>query len=80
MVRDFLRAELGQQRLAGLNGMLLDTVAADLPAASPLDPAAGRPVRVAWWELGRQDRYLWDHLIEHLLDAGRPGDADAVAV
>ena len=37
------------------------------------------PVRVAWWELGDQDRYLWDHLIEHLLDAGRPGDADAVA-
>ena len=47
VVRDFLRAELGQQRLAGLNGMLLDAVAAGLPAASPLDPAActrrGRP-------------------------------------
>ena len=26
-----------------------------------------------------QDRYLWDHLIEHLLDAGRPGEAEAVA-
>ena len=58
--------------------MLLDAVAADLPAASPLDPA-GCPVRVAWWELGHEDRYMWDHLIEHLLDAGRPGDADAVA-
>ena len=53
-------------------------LAADLPAASPLDPA-GCPVRVAWWELGHEDRYMWDHLIEHLLDAGRPGDADAVA-
>ena len=52
VIRDFLRAELGQQRLAELNGMLLDAVAADLPAASPLDRAAGRPVRVAWWELG----------------------------
>ena len=59
--------------------MLLDAVAADLPAASPLDPAAGRPARVAWWELGHEDRYVWDHLIEHLLDAGRPGDAEAVA-
>ena len=36
-------------------------------------------MRVAWWELGPQDRYLWDHLIEHLRDAGRPGDAEAVA-
>ena len=29
---------------------------------------------------GTADRYLWDHLIEHLLDAGRPGEAEAVAV
>ena len=36
VVRDFLRAELGQQRLAELNGILLDAVAAGLPAASPL--------------------------------------------
>ena len=40
VVRDFLRAELGPQRLADLNGRLLDAVAGDLPAASPLDPAA----------------------------------------
>ena len=79
VIRDFLRAGLGRQRLAELNVMLLDAVAADLPAASPVDRAAGCPVRVAWWELGHQDRYLWDHLIEHLLDAGRPGDAEAVA-
>ena len=80
VVRDFLRAELGQ-RLAGLNEMLLDAVAAGLPAAaaSPLDAAAGRPVRVAWWDLGRADRYLWDHLIEHLLEAGRLAEADALA-
>jgi hypothetical protein len=79
VVRDFLRAELGPQRLAGLNAMLLDAVAAGLPAASPLDGPAGRPVRVAWWDLGREDRYLWDHLIEHLLDAGRLAEADAMA-
>ncbi len=54
VIRDFLRAELGQQRLAELNGTLLDAVAADLPAASPQDPERLPPVRVAWWELGRE--------------------------
>jgi hypothetical protein len=78
VIRDFLRAGLGRQRLAELNVKLLDAVAADLPTASPLDPA-GCPVRVAWWDLRGGDRYVWDHLIEHLLDAGRPGDAEAAA-
>ena len=78
VIRDFLRAELGQ-KLAELSARLLDAVAADLPAAGPLDGAAGSPVRVAWWELGDTDRYVWDHLIEHLRDAGQPGEADAVA-
>jgi hypothetical protein len=79
VVRDFLRAEVGEQRLARLTGMLLDTVAADLPEASPLDKGAGCPVRTAWWELGHEDRYLWDHLIEHLAGTGRFDEADAVA-
>ena len=79
VIRDFLRAGLGQQRLAGLNGAFLDAVADGLPAAGPPDGAAGCPVTVAWWELGPQDQYLWDHLIEHLRDAGRPADAEAVA-
>lgn len=79
VVRDFLRAELGKQRLAELNGLLLDAVAADLPAASPLGPPALLPVRVAWWQLGHEDWSMWNHLISHLLDAGRSGDADAVA-
>jgi WD40 repeat protein len=79
VIRDFLRAGLGGQRLAGLNGAFLDAVAVGLPAVDPLDGAAGCPVTVAWWELGPQDRYLWDHLIEHLRDAGRPADAEAVA-
>ena len=79
VVRDFLRAEVGEQRLAGLTGMLLDAIAAALPAASPLDYEAACPVRVAWWELGHEDRYLWDHLIEHLRAAERYGEADAVA-
>ena len=78
VVRDFLRADLGTQRLADLNRELLDAVARDLPAASPLGP--GLPAgRVAWWELSPEDRYLWDHLIEHLIDAEGPDAAGAVA-
>jgi hypothetical protein len=79
VIRDFLRAGLGRHRLAGLNGVLVDAVAAGLPAAGPVDGAGGCPVRVAWWELGSADRYVWDHLVEHLRDAGRPGEAEAVA-
>ncbi|HXL87390.1 MAG TPA: WD40 repeat domain-containing protein, partial [Streptosporangiaceae bacterium] len=75
VVRDFLRAELGGQRLADLAGVLVDAAAAGLPGAAPRGDAAG----VAWWELGDGDRYVWDHLIEHLRDAGRDGEADAVA-
>ena len=79
VIRDFLRAGLGQPRLAGLHAVLLDAVATDLPAAGPLDGAAGCAEPVAWWQLGEQDRYLWDHLIEHLARAERTGQAEAAA-
>jgi WD40 repeat protein len=79
VIRDFLRAGLGEQRLAALNGMLLDAVAASLPVAGPLGGTEDRKASAAWWELGPQDRYLWDHLIEHLHDAGRLEAAEDVA-
>jgi hypothetical protein len=51
VIRDFLRAELGPQRLTELNARLLDAVAKGLPAERPLHPA--RPAAlVAWWDLG----------------------------
>jgi len=78
VVRDFLRMELGQQ-LAKLNGMLIDAIAKDLPPANPLDARNPGPIRVAWWELGDGSRYLWDHIVEHMLDAGRLYEADALA-
>ena len=78
VIRDFLRTELGSQRLAGLHGVLLDAVAAGLAAATSGVAGPG-PERVPWWELDRDDRYLWDHLIEHLRGAGRSGAAEAVA-
>ena len=79
VLRDYLRAELGQQKLTDLNDRLLDAVATNLPAVGPLNPERQCPVRIAWWDLSHEDRYLWDHLIEHLIDADRPGDAEALA-
>jgi WD40 repeat protein len=79
VVREFLRAELGGQRLAELNGTLVDVAATGLPTASPLYGASASALMVAWWELGHADRYLRDHLIEHLRAAGRPAAAEAIA-
>ena len=79
VIRDFLQAKTGKDRLAELTGMLLDAVAATLPPANLADAAPLHRVRTAWWKLNRDEMYLWDHLIEHLLVAKRPDDAEAVA-
>jgi hypothetical protein len=39
VIRDFVRAELGERRLAELNGMLVEAASAGLPAAGALDGA-----------------------------------------
>jgi WD40 repeat protein len=80
VVRDFLRGELKrQQRLASLDEALVDAVAGALPAPAPGPGPATGLARVAWWELDRTDRYMWDHLIQHLREAGRFGEAEDVA-
>ncbi|MDI3384920.1 NB-ARC domain-containing protein [Streptomyces sp. B-S-A8] len=76
VIRDYLRGELGPTRLAALHTALVDTVEAGLPPADPLAPSAPRP-GAAWWTL--PDGYLSDHLIAHLLAAGRSAQAEAVA-
>src|SRR5262249_8604689 len=84
VVRDYLRGQLDMTRQAALHGALLDAVAEDLPAAAPLDrdsavAAVAAVAATAWWELGEQARYLWEHLIEHLLAADRTAAADTLA-
>jgi WD domain, G-beta repeat len=59
--------------------LLLDAVTDDLPAAGPLAGISAALAEVAWWELGADDRYLWDHLVEHLREAGGHSDAEAVS-
>ncbi|MGB9999619.1 NB-ARC domain-containing protein [Streptomyces pseudogriseolus] len=76
VIRDYLRDGLGTAGLARLNGLLVDAVAATLPATRPLSPTAPDSER-AWWQL--EDGYLLDHLIDHLITAGRAVSAEATA-
>jgi WD40 repeat protein len=64
VVRAYLRAPLDADRLAGLNAALLDARAAD---------------GTAWWDLGEADRYLRDHTVSHMVQAGRVEAAERVA-
>ena len=77
VIRDFLREELGSTRLAQLHQVLLDAAAQGLPTAAAA--AAGGGMVTAWWELPGTARYLREHLIEHLLAAGRVDQAEEVA-
>ncbi|MFF4260320.1 hypothetical protein ACFY1L_55270 [Streptomyces sp. NPDC001663] len=76
VIRDYLRGGLGTAGLARLNSQLVDVIAATLPPTRPLTPTAPDPQR-AWWQL--QDGYLLDHLITHLITAGRTVSAEATA-
>ena len=76
VIRDFLGSELGDTQVTQLHKMLLDAVAGGLPSAPAVD--GGRMV-TAWWELPNSARYLWDHVIEHMLAAGRAGQAEELA-
>ncbi|MER6449226.1 NB-ARC domain-containing protein [Streptomyces venezuelae] len=67
VLRDYLREELGPDRLAGLHGTLLDV-------SAPSSPRNGGPVR--WWETS--EGYLLDHLVEHLQGTGRDEEAERV--
>jgi WD40 repeat protein len=82
VIRDYLRHELGGERIAELNAILADAVAARLSPAAPLAPSAPGP-QAAWWALAEGgnpgDSYLASHAIAHLMAAGRTRQAEAVA-
>ncbi|KOX19808.1 hypothetical protein ADK67_32560 [Saccharothrix sp. NRRL B-16348] len=63
-IRDYLYQQVPEQRRPGLHAALLDAVGVQ---------------DGAWWNLDESHRYLWDHLIEHLLAARRTDVAEAVA-
>ncbi|WAZ26918.1 NB-ARC domain-containing protein [Streptomyces cinnabarinus] len=69
VVRDYLRRELDTSGLIAANAAFLDAIAAPLPRADDGE--------VAWWQITHG--YLLDHLVEHLLDARRRPEAQALA-
>ena len=73
VVRDYLREKIGTAHLMRLHRMLLDTMAKKLPAVG------GVSMMTAWWELPGEERYLREHLIEHMLAAGRDSQAEETA-
>jgi len=80
VVRDFIRAKVGAQRLAELHLTFLSLIARGLPAADAFPGADPEILRAAWWQLTDDDRYLCEHLVEHHLAAGDVAQAEAIAV
>jgi WD40 repeat protein len=78
VIRDYLREQLGAARLAQLHAILLAATAGGLPSAPALTKT-GHATVTAWWEMPVQARYLREHLIEHLLAAGRSVEAEDLA-
>jgi NB-ARC domain len=76
VIRDYLCGELTAIRLAELHQILLDAIARDLPAMADV---AGPGMVTAWWELPEDARYLREHLIEHMLAAGRDPQAESIS-
>jgi len=76
VVREYVRNVLAADSMTSLNALLIDAVAATLPVAHSLVATAADPER-AWWQT--RDGYLLDHLIDHLLAAGRSTAAEAAA-
>jgi WD40 repeat protein len=80
VIREFLRQELGDTSLTRLHSVLLDTVADGLQAAPAAESgSSGGGTVTSWWTLPGSARYLWEHLIEHMLAAGWPGQAGQLA-
>ena len=81
-IHDFLHEQLGSAHLAQLHQMMLGAVAEGLPSAeAAVSGHQGSKVTVtAWWELPDSARYLWEHLVEHVLAAGRARGAEELAV
>jgi WD domain, G-beta repeat len=67
----FFRRSLSRDDVAAASGALVDAATRELAGAENADP-------VPWWNLDRRNDYLWEHLVRHLVDAGREEQATAL--
>ena len=77
VILEFVHGDLGEARLAGLHRVLLDAVAVHFLRAHAADGHGGTVT--AWWQLPEQARYLEEHLVGHMLAAGRSAEAEDLA-
>lgn len=64
VIRDYQRRELGDRKLKELNAVLVEAVAPG--PAEPLVRGGSSP-KLSWWN--SKERYLYDHVVEHLPEA-----------
>jgi len=79
VIRDHLRASLSLDALARLHQSLVTAVASTVPAAvaATSDSTSSVADQIsAWWLLPETERYMYDHLIEHLVAADRVAEAE----
>jgi NB-ARC domain len=84
VIRDHVRSQADEGRLANLDGQLVRGIAALYPEAEAL-PGDG-PGRIAWWQLieGRMTesataaRYVDENILRHMLAAGQVAQAEAL--
>jgi hypothetical protein len=76
VVRDYLRRQLGKEKLTDLHRDLLDAAVGTLPDDFRSDGFG--EAGTTWWLLPDSARYLREHLVEHLLAAGRRTEAEAL--
>ena len=85
VIRDHVRSQAGEGRLANLDGQLVRGIAALYPEAKAL-PGDG-PGRIAWWQpiedrmtesATAAARYVDENILRHMLAAGQVAQAEAL--
>jgi WD40 repeat protein len=84
VIRDHVRSQAGEGRLANLDGQLVRGIAALYPEAEALP--GGGPGRIAWWqpiegrmtESATAARYVDENILRHMLAAGQVAQAEAL--
>jgi NB-ARC domain len=78
VMHEFLRHQSSGEDLANLSGLLVDVLSQGL-TVSTSSGHDGDALRIAWWEGGAFPAYTSEHVVRHLMEAGRQREAAALA-